>query len=366
MWQLLPVRVEPCVGQCMADASAASHGDVLLRQTLQPHTMQQHELLEDADALKLAAVATPSTQTGEAMIQRRSTPKWFFGVGEEKQQIQPMQEIVLSKVDVAEKTWFWPRPSVAVFAQAFNLDLVPSLQQCITNVGAAQANTGSTVDVYLSTPSAADDQVQLIKESVKRATPALGLLEVQKTQNKGADIGQLLQQMQSASERDYHAILKIHTKSDNEIREYILNLLCGTVDTAQKIIASFAANPSLGLAGAYGWVAWGHMPPGDDYLEWLVWPEKEKENMRRTWSIISPDAPMPPEEAWTCAVNSFWWSRGSSVTRNPVLLAAADRLLSHMQLGYRTGSNGQPEHAMERLVGTMVRAEGAVVAEIRP
>jgi len=293
-------------------------------------------------------------------IRMQSKLKSKFGADDKERQIQPIQDIVLSTVDAAEK-----KPlRVAVFAQAAYLHLLPSLQQCITNVGAAQANTSSTVDVYLSTPTAADDQLQFIEEGVKRATPGLGLLEVQKTQNKGADMGQLLQQMQSASEHDYDAILKIHTKGNNKIRQSILNLLCGSVDTAQKIIASFAANPALGLAGVNGWMSWRGEPSGSNDAQGKIWAPWEQKNMKRTWSIISPDTPMPPEEAWTCTIGSFWWSRGSSVTSNPLLLAAADELLAHMQLGYSPHTSCLPEHAMERLVGTMVRADGAVIARI--
>jgi len=278
-------------------------------------------------------------------------------------QIQPVQEIVLSTIDLAKQR---KKLRVAVFAQAANLTMLPELQRCITNVGAAQAKTRSILDVYLSTPLARPSGVPHIAETVRLATPALGMLKVGITLNKGADMGQLLQQMQSAAGQEYDAVLKIHTKSNNHHRRLLLDRLCGSTDAAQKIIASFASNPALGLASAEEYVGWKGLPAGSPSFEGHLWSKSEQENMKRTWQLISPGEPMPPEDAWASAVCDFWWSRGSSVTSNPVLLAAAPRLLAHMNWGYTQGSAGQPEHALERLIGTMVRAEGGVVARLRP
>jgi len=346
-WILVLPIAESRVDECMAEANATiHHGTRMLQQTSMPNTKQQLE--EVADPLSVAH------HSAQKVIVNQS---WLWS---KVPQIQPIQEIVLSKVDLAKQR---KKMRVAVFAQAAYLNMLPELQQCITNVGAAQANTGSTVDVYLSTPLAQQSELPHITEKVKQATPALGVLEVSITQNKGADIGQFLQQMQSAAGKEYDAILKIHTKGQDYILKPILRLLCGNSDSAQRIIASFAANPMLGLADADGYLAW--KGPGSPFSQW-AWQHKEQENDFRTWPLISPGKPMPPEDAWTAAVYSFWWSRGSSVTNNPVLLKAVPRILAHMKFGYTTGSRYLTEHALERLIGTLVRAGGAVVARLKP
>jgi len=262
------------------------------------------------------------------------------------------------------QVWLGDKPQkVAVFAQVADLQLYTEMRQCITNVGVAQQNSGSTVDVYMSTPLAEPNQVPVMENDLKEKVPALGVLEVNITQNKGADMGQFLQQMQSASGREYDAVLKIHTKSDTRIRETILHNLCGTTYIAQSILASFKANPGLGLVGVDGWVGWKGEPQGSPSFGGL-WTAAEQDNMKRTWSLIAPGRPLPPKDTWAAAVASFWWSSGRSVTNNPLLLAAAPRLLAHMNWGYVTGSQGLPEHALERLIGTMVRADGAAVLRV--
>jgi len=359
----------PCVAKDVRDLDKL----MLLQESVQLHTKQQPEFLQNAAAeplilspsvfnLAIVSKGRDELKLAADAMQSFASRLWSRSVADEKNaQIQPIQEIVLSKVDLAPKK----KLRVAVFAQAANMLLMPELQDCITHVGRAQANIGSTVDVYLSTPLVDPGEVPGITESVKEATPALGFLEVQVTENRGADVGQFLQQMRSASLREYDAILKIHTKTYTDIRQSVLQSLCGSAETAQRIIASFAANSALGLAGPDGWVAWRGLPAGSPRFGGNLFSNSEVNNMVRIWSLIT-GAPFPEEEAWAAAVTNFFWARGSRVTSNPELLRAVPRILSHMSWGYFTGSVGQPEHALERLIGTMVRWNDGVVARIVP
>jgi len=372
-----------CGDRCMADARPTIDTDILLQRSPQL-------VSKSRNAFKLAAYATPSTpptkkkdgtvkvqpasfeaakgpalkqeSVSQRRFQRMSRLRSKLDADETKMQIEPVEAFFA--VENANEPDEMPQPQrVAVFAQAANLGLLPGLTGCITNVGAAQQMSRGTVDVYVSVPLAEPNLLPDMKNWMEQEIPALCALEVNITQNKGADMGQFLQQMQSASGREYDAVLKIHTKSDTRIRETILHNLCGTTYIAQSILASFKANPGLGLVGVDGWVGWKGEPQGSPSFGGL-WTAAEQDNMKRTWSLIAPGRPLPPKDTWAAAVASFWWSSGRSVTNNPLLLAAAPRLLAHMNWGYVTGSQGLPEHALERLIGTMVRADGAAVLRV--
>ncbi|CAJ1449431.1 unnamed protein product, partial [Effrenium voratum] len=72
-------------------------------------------------------------------------------------------------------------------------------------------------------------------------------------QNRGADVGLFLQQLQGRP-LNYDFMLKIHTKSSNVLREHALSQLCGDTDVVKQVLAHFHAEPRLQMVGPQGLV----------------------------------------------------------------------------------------------------------------
>ena len=62
----------------------------------------------------------------------------------------------------------------------------------------------------------------------KLAAQMLQVASLKTKKNHGADVGQVLQHIQATTVQNVHAILKIHTKSDPQHRQWMLTHLCGT------------------------------------------------------------------------------------------------------------------------------------------
>ena len=87
---------------------------------------------------------------------------------------------------------------------------------------------------------------------------------VQTVKNRGADVGQFLQQIQATTVQNFDAILKIHTKSDRQHRQWMLSHLCGTPQAAsipstlalyktyQTVSAELLAAKAVGGGAAVG------------------------------------------------------------------------------------------------------------------
>eukprot|EP00930_Biecheleria_cincta_P093310 TRINITY_DN8358_c0_g1_i1.p1 TRINITY_DN8358_c0_g1~~TRINITY_DN8358_c0_g1_i1.p1 ORF type:complete len:282 (-),score=44.44 TRINITY_DN8358_c0_g1_i1:39-884(-) len=254
---------------------------------------------------------------------------------------------------------------VAVFVQAANPSLWGEMQSCVENV--AEGHTGP-LDVFVSAVgSEARGSFQSSLEKSEKLKKRVGGVKVQVdvVENRGADIGQFLQQLQkipkAPTTKPYDFVLKIHTKSDFKLRHWSLDSLCGSPGAVKKVMARFASDESLAMTGGkYMVLHW----PRIDY-HWVsggAWHPTEIAAMQKAWPMLS-DMQMPPVRKWTIVANSFYWVRGDQILEGE-LPKAIPALLASMPYGYKTGSSAQTSHALERLIPTMINSKGLKVEEV--
>lgn len=250
---------------------------------------------------------------------------------------------------------------VAVFVQAANPSLWGDMQSCIENVAVAHSGP---LDVFVSaTGSEARDSFQSSLAKSKQLEKHIGGVKVQVdvVENKGADIGQFLQQLQKIPNAPYDFLLKIHTKSDSKLRHWSLNSLCGNPGAVRKVMSRFASDKKLAMAGGkYMVFSWPHY--NRHWMSGGAWHPTEIGAMRRTWPMISK-RPLPSMSTCTIVANSFFWVRGDQLLEGD-LPKAIPALLASMPYGYETGSAAQTSHALERLIPTMIRSKGLKVEEV--
>eukprot|EP00930_Biecheleria_cincta_P093312 TRINITY_DN8358_c0_g3_i1.p1 TRINITY_DN8358_c0_g3~~TRINITY_DN8358_c0_g3_i1.p1 ORF type:complete len:296 (-),score=38.36 TRINITY_DN8358_c0_g3_i1:146-1033(-) len=253
---------------------------------------------------------------------------------------------------------------VAVFVQAANPSLWGEMQSCVENV--ADAHMGP-LDVLVS--AIGGEAGEAFRSSLARSKHlnqrAGGTkVQVDVVENRGADIGQFLQQLQNLTEvpptTPYDMVLKIHTKSDPKLRHWSLDSLCGSPSTVRHVMTRFARDTSLAMVGGkymvLNWPFFDH-----HWVSGGAWHNTEIAAMRKAWPKIS-EGPMPSVFNFTIVANSFYWVRGDQLLRGD-LLHAIPALLASMPLGYKTGSSAQTSHALERLIPTMIRSRGLKVEE---
>ncbi|CAJ1449430.1 unnamed protein product, partial [Effrenium voratum] len=188
-------------------------------------------------------------------------------------------------------------------------------------------------------------------------------------QNRGADVGLFLQQLQGRP-LNYDFMLKIHTKSSNVLREHALSQLCGDTDVVKQVLAHFHAEPRLQMVGPQGLV----LENASDFstierlwhdrnVKFALWPWEERAAEVRAWPLLSGKH-FPHRNSWTIMATNFYWMRSTSLACCGRLLRVIPELVATMPFGYVTGSSAQMCHVLERLIPTMVRASGGIVAEI--
>ena len=87
-------------------------------------------------------------------------------------------------------------------------------------------------------------------------------LEILKTMNAGADVGQFLNQLSRTLERTtrYDFVLKMHSKTDATWRQRSIATLCGSTEQVHSLYAAFEGNPSLGVVAPQGTVFHANTP----------------------------------------------------------------------------------------------------------
>jgi hypothetical protein len=239
------------------------------------------------------------------------------------------------------------------------------------NVRRAMEAEGHGFQVFLSFRN--DTDSGRISRIEKQAQSAFGSATVRSivVENRGADIGQYLHQLQvlgrEPPEKHYDMFLKIQTKSSNKLRRECLSSLCGSVENIRKLYTGLRQTKSIGMVGPAGhvwvapWVVDPHIPKGTrirkasphSHEAWW-WRQVEVDAMNRTWEIMHP--PMSFEKgAWKMArmiADSFYWVRQEAVL-NDIILHSVDKLVESMPYGYTKGSCCQTSHALERLMPTI-------------
>jgi hypothetical protein len=272
--------------------------------------------------------------------------------------------------------------SVAVFIQVGNYKLWKDMADCIDSVvGAQQYLAGKSyriLDVYVSFVSSVEggdaisialskDKLAELKASVEVAIGPRHSFYYHIVENRGADIGQFLQQLAKAREMfpdleaRYDLILKQHTKTDKKWRKAVIEALCGSpVDVLEVMVRMMDSN-YVNIMGTAGLVSSYNLGASTEFIfrKKAAFPPEEIEAMQRVWKIIYPDEPMIQYHDWIIIAGSCFWVKGKSIISKQ-LLDVTPQLLKSMPLGYIKGSCCQASHALERVFPSMVQATGEV------
>mmetsp|Transcript_40084 Transcript_40084/g.63011 ORF Transcript_40084/g.63011 Transcript_40084/m.63011 type:complete len:324 (+) Transcript_40084:39-1010(+) len=268
---------------------------------------------------------------------------------------------------------FMLAPRVAVYLQVGTNDeeIWGEMYTCISNV--AKSHTRQ-VDVYLSTVVDNHEKTNFYYQNLSDVD-GVSKVMVQELKNRGADVGQFFQQLLATDIGGYQAVLKIHTKTKRYWRQYMLESLCGTANTAKAAIEYFQTHPEVGIIGpstltqfrrdstySYGsfFCELLECGPGDDnrpifgvHMDSLTW----------CWKVMTNSDELPPAEIWTIIAGDMFWVRGACLNTQR-FFRSIPTLINNMTEGYVEGSFGKPEHAMERWIPTLVRLDGWTVADM--
>ncbi|CAK0789780.1 unnamed protein product [Prorocentrum cordatum] len=180
-----------------------------------------------------------------------------------------------------------PKSAVAVFVQMANPSVWPHLRECVTNVREGATCTSRqgarltrNVDVYIgmisgsNNSSIAEDARLLVHRWNMGGEYQARLIMNFSLENKGADVGLFLQQIQQVLDPSmYEFLLKVHSKRAEAWRCQMLTSLCGSKDQVKhiskvvshggptKLIAAASSSKRRsGVLGCPRWcrpVAWG-------------------------------------------------------------------------------------------------------------
>mmetsp|Transcript_31726 Transcript_31726/g.101088 ORF Transcript_31726/g.101088 Transcript_31726/m.101088 type:complete len:378 (+) Transcript_31726:94-1227(+) len=249
--------------------------------------------------------------------------------------------------------------TAAIYMQVANPGLWSEMASCAEVVGAS--TTLRHVDLFISS----FEPLPEFEERVKR-NPGFRQVYFQRVENLGADLGQLLQQLEATptltkgrgTDSDYDLILKMHTKTDQNWRGSALDDLCGSTEQVDKIVRHFQSRENLGMLGPKGLV---FRPVGQFGHTFLP---REIPAMRQVWELIVDEPLVEDPMQWVMNAGSFCWARAGFFSE-PKLQAALPKLIEIMPAGYQTGSCCLPPHGFERVLGTWMAWRGYSVLPIR-
>lgn len=269
---------------------------------------------------------------------------------------------------------------VAVFVQMADHSLWPHLRECVGNVleGAASisqrgAQLTRDVDVHIGmiagNSTIEEDARLLLHRWTARGGEYRARLVVNDTlENKGADMGLFLQQIQQVRDPSpYSVLLKVHSKSSYRWRCQMLTSLCGSKEQVKHILIRFDNWRRMGLLGPWG-LTWRYddmvnqtkVEMSFDHLSSWAFVEGAGERfMRRAWAFMyDNDVPLPPRETWVVTAGTMFWTRAAPLLQNPRLFSAISRWLPAWELGYDTQCRNKTScldaYGLERVIPTVI------------
>jgi len=248
-------------------------------------------------------------------------------------------------------------------------------------VGAQQylaAKSFRILDVYVSFVSSqaggedisialSSEQLAQLEVSVKDAIGPRHSFYYHIVENRGADIGQFLQQLAKAREMfpnleaRYDLILKQHTKTDERWRGAVIEALCGSPVDVLEVMVRMMDSDVVNIMGTAGLVSSYNLGASTEFIfrKKAAFSDEEVQAMGRVWNILYPAQRMIAVGDWLIIAGSCFWVKGKSIISKR-LLDVSPELLASMPLGYKKGSCCQASHALERLFPSMVQATGEV------
>lgn len=254
---------------------------------------------------------------------------------------------------------------MTVLFQVGNATYWPDFKPCILNVKRAMEAEGHGFHVFLSFHSDIDHTTMNELETDAQSTFGSDKVMSIMVENRGADIGPYLRQLQVLGqervEQHYDIYLKIHTKGNDEQRRGWLTNICGDVQVIRRLYTRFGNSPSVGMIAPPGtmWApSWARLPKGASFRRGPssgAWKVEEVAAMNRTWDIMFSKEGAPLKkgtlDSARMIAGSFFWARRDAVLYD-VILRSVDRLVEAMPYRYSERCCGTA-HALERLLPTM-------------
>jgi len=249
-----------------------------------------------------------------------------------------------------------PLLQIGIFAQVANLSIWPEMEHCVRNVAAAA--TGP-VDLHVAlTKESSDLRAQVGKlDGIRSANVRVVI-------NKGADIGEFMQQLQPLHEHrnsyHYDLILKIHSKSSRgDWRYRMLSSLCGDTNQVNAALDMFASRPNLGIVGPFKLIWSWNTSPKDVFGGFCEFGFKygDMENkMKNTWKVIYPrDDSFPPRDRYLISGGSMFWVRPGPLLSD-AFQASIPKFLEMWEDGYVKECETEGclhMYALERVIPTI-------------
>lgn len=234
---------------------------------------------------------------------------------------------------VNEKHW----PSIAVVLHLFHLDLWPQFKERL-------AQLPITTDLFITTP---DFQVANVNRLVLSDFPRANIFGFE---NKGRDVGPLIELVRSVPLHAYDLVLKIHSKKSthkkgsqgDEWRDDLLNGLLPTGRT-HLIFDYFSSYPEVGIAGP------------DQFLTPLAQSFYHPDTIAH-WNRITASRTEYPAGAQFFAGTMFW-------TRGAIFHELAKLNIQQSDFEIESGQiEGTLAHALERYFPLLAFDQGLTIS----
>ena len=276
---------------------------------------------------------------------------------------------------------------IALFIQAHGIDdpdIFNDIFQCVENVGKAKKLAQDfelyrwvdvkppetfEFDIFINCPHQTNfSLITKFKE--------LGAREVYWTpifKNEGLDIKQFLIQLQLANNNliRYNYFLKVHSKSDGEIRRLAYESLCGSPAIVFSALRALH-NRDIGMVAPLGLV-YKYRKSGERQIlakkiqilisKQKVFTDVHIKLMRSVYSQMMEEELDDDVENYVCIIGTMFWSRYNDFRVDDWVRIIP--WLSHQWINGYANDFGV-EHAMERLFATIPSLNKLNVAEIGP
>lgn len=272
---------------------------------------------------------------------------------------------------------------IAVMLQlGTNPHLLPELMTCTENVAAAvkKDNIETKIDLHISLLNGNNERIESEIRSRFCGVSSISTIYVNSFENVGMDMGAFLMQMVLMVQNglSYDAVLKMHTKTDPIWRERILESLCGTPEQVRSILTKIldedggndhphmvaplgtAFGPNSSLRDLFPRIA-------DTYKLESTKPAFSAETiLKMNWlrDTLTKDenSEFKEDELLLVAGSAFWinW-----VGLQPEMWARAYKDIYPLLSKLYAEDEGM-EHAMERVIPSLVVSRGGTISDIQP
>lgn len=246
-----------------------------------------------------------------------------------------------------------PLLRVAVFVQLGESTLQTDILECLRAISQVFVKR---LDVFISSFFTEDEHKA--KMLLKRLM--IDNIYVIRVKNKGADVGQFLQQLHR-NENKYDLALKIHTKTDMIWRRHTFASMCGTPSKVDAIYNRFR-DEKLGMIAPKGTVitpltetssVWSHIV-SKHFFNFKIMDAFDGSIMNKIKNVASTLGMTPKHNDITLIAGTMFWT----VYPAFVEIFSSSWTHFHETLTPAYQRNGKLEHVFERLFATAIKSAG--------